>query len=69
VFKWEDRKGWDVLIQAFAEEFLEDEFVVLRLRTGSADTEDDIEGNIRHIVTQVRLYDNDNQTFHRPIRA
>eukprot|EP00045_Choanoeca_perplexa_P015785 m.203976 g.203976 ORF g.203976 m.203976 type:complete len:476 (-) comp17080_c0_seq1:33-1460(-) len=34
VFKWEDRKGWDILIKAFALEFTSDESVALYLRSG-----------------------------------
>ena len=33
VFKWEKRKGWDVLLQAFFAEFGEDDDVLLLLRS------------------------------------
>ena len=33
VFKWEKRKGWDVLVKAFIEEFTPEEGVVLHIKT------------------------------------
>jgi len=50
VFKWEERKGWDILLEAFAEEFRADEGVCLFIQTqmfqqrGGATVQEKIEG-------------------------
>ena len=37
VFKWEDRKGWDVLLEAFLSEFRRSDNVILFVRSGAND--------------------------------
>merc|ERR1712226_214809 len=39
VFKWEKRKGWDVLLQAYFEEFSEADPVILCIKTQAFHTD------------------------------
>lgn len=51
VFKWEARKGWDVLLEAFFREFQADEDVVLVLLTNAYHSTSDFQGEVRRFAT------------------
>lgn len=52
VFKWERRKGWDVLLQAFFEEFSAEDPVVLQIKTQAFHSDGDFDGKIRaHVAS------------------
>ena len=46
VFKWEARKGWDVLLRAYFEEFTADEPVSLHVKTRAFHSDDDFDAKI-----------------------
>merc|ERR1712187_753329 len=50
VFKWEKRKGWDILLQAYFEEFSADDNVELIMKTSKFHDNTDFEDKIEKIV-------------------
>ncbi|KAL1549680.1 hypothetical protein AAHA92_17755 [Salvia divinorum] len=57
VFKWEHRKGWDVLLRAYLEEFGEEDGVALCLLTNAYHTESDFDRKIVMYVKGLSLGD------------
>lgn len=55
VFKWEKRKGWDVLLKAYFQEFSADDNVELILKTSRFHDNTDFEAKIRHIVASASV--------------
>jgi len=55
VFKWEKRKGWDVLLKAYFQEFSADDSVELILKTTRFHDNTDFEEKIRQIVASVSV--------------
>lgn len=57
VFKWEKRKGWDLLLQAYFEEFSAADDVVLYVKTQAFHTDKDFDAKVREYLaslTEVR---------------
>ncbi|CAK0788600.1 unnamed protein product [Prorocentrum cordatum] len=50
VFKWEARKGWDVLLSAYFQEFSKDDPVVLYIKTQAFHTSEDFKDEIGRFV-------------------
>uniref|UniRef100_A0A7S0H1M3 A-kinase anchor protein 7-like phosphoesterase domain-containing protein n=1 Tax=Amorphochlora amoebiformis TaxID=1561963 RepID=A0A7S0H1M3_9EUKA len=50
VFKWEERKGWDLLLEAYLEEFEASDPVTLYILTNAYHSADDFEAQIRKFV-------------------
>merc|ERR1719272_2750289 len=51
VFKWEKRKGWDVLLQAYFEEFSADDAVELLVKTSAFHSDSDFENKITEFTS------------------
>lgn len=57
VFKWEERKAWDVLLQSYFSEFSADEDVVLVILTNAYHSSDDFEAQMGRWITEQGLGD------------
>jgi len=53
VFKWEDRKGWDILLRAFAETFTADDNVALYLLVSRFHQTDDLARLARDYIQRI----------------
>jgi len=53
VFKWEARKGWDVLLSAYFQEFSKDDQVVLYIKTQAFHTSEDFQDEIGRFVKSI----------------
>jgi glycosyltransferase involved in cell wall biosynthesis/SAM-dependent methyltransferase len=69
VFVWQTRKGWDVLIRAFVEEFRAEDDVCLMLRviTFSGTTRDEVRANVNALVAEVATRSGISRTAVPPI--
>jgi glycosyltransferase involved in cell wall biosynthesis len=52
VFKWEERKGWDVLLKAFLQEFTSADKVALYLLTNSYHSDSNFEEHIANTIVE-----------------
>ncbi|GAB5353892.1 hypothetical protein AAMO2058_000073100 [Amorphochlora amoebiformis] len=50
VFKWEDRKGWDILLKGYMNEFDASDPVILYILTNAYHTSDDFDDKIRNYL-------------------
>lgn len=53
VFKWEKRKGWDLLFKAFFEEFSADDPVVLYVKTQAFHSDNDFEAHVLKFASEL----------------
>lgn len=54
VFKWEKRKGWDILLRAYFQEFSEADDVVLVIKTQPFHSGDDFEKKLREEISRAQ---------------
>ena len=57
VFKWEERKGWRFLLEAFLREFSSRDDVGLYLLTNAYHTEDNFESKIKEFISSLNITD------------
>ncbi|GAB2274910.1 hypothetical protein Dimus_009680 [Dionaea muscipula] len=55
IFKWEYRKGWDVLLRAYLKEFSKADGVALYLLTNPYHTDDDFDSKISKLVNESKM--------------
>ncbi|CAE7476517.1 mshA [Symbiodinium natans] len=54
VFKWEKRKGWDILLRAYFQEFTEADDVVLVIKTQSFHSGDNFEAKVKDEIRRAQ---------------
>eukprot|EP00933_Yihiella_yeosuensis_P071251 TRINITY_DN7945_c0_g1_i1.p1 TRINITY_DN7945_c0_g1~~TRINITY_DN7945_c0_g1_i1.p1 ORF type:complete len:341 (+),score=54.94 TRINITY_DN7945_c0_g1_i1:140-1024(+) len=56
VFKWEKRKGWDLLLRAYFEEFTYDDPVILIIKTQSFHSGDDFDKKVKKALADATSF-------------